>query len=159
MNKLVLFLDEQFARLHTRSLELLEKLPPDKLYSQPRPQTGALPVYSCGELILRSAGTIEQTFGGITTNLWDDPFEWTLPETLSTAESIMEYLAEVEATRLRGFELFRSDEDLFKEIATPSGQMQAIYELLIETLVRASHQQGRAFATLRFFSDARLPRI
>ena len=29
-----------------------------------------------------SAGTIEQTFGGITANLWDDPFEWTLPETL-----------------------------------------------------------------------------
>ena len=41
-------------------------------------------MFSCGEYILRSAAAVEQTFGGITTRLWDDPFEWTLPEALST---------------------------------------------------------------------------
>jgi hypothetical protein len=47
---------------------------------------------SVGEQILRSAAVIEQTFGGLTANLWDDPFEWTLPETLATPESIVAYL-------------------------------------------------------------------
>ena len=54
---------------------------------------------SCGEQVLRSAAIVEQTFGGLTANLWDDPFEWTLPETLSTSAKVIEYLNEVEATR------------------------------------------------------------
>jgi hypothetical protein len=33
---------------------------------------------SCGEQVLRSAAIVEQSFGGLTANLWDDPFEWTL---------------------------------------------------------------------------------
>jgi hypothetical protein len=109
--------------------------------------------------VLRSAGAVERTFGGITTNLWDDPFEWTLPETLSNAGLIAGYLHEVEATRLRGFELFGGDEDLLKEIAVPSGEMQTIYALLLDTLARAAHHEGRAFATFRLFSDRKLPRV
>ena len=159
MNPLVSALDEQFARLHERGLSVLALVPADRLYWQPRARAGAFPVYSCGEHLLRSAGAVEQTFGGITANLWDDPFEWTLPETLASAELMAEYLHEVEATRRRGFELFQSDADLLKEIAAPSGEMLTIYALLVETLVRAAHYQGRAFATLRLFSDARLPHL
>jgi hypothetical protein len=159
MNKLTLAFDEQFAQLHARSIALVEAIPGDKLYWQPRESSGAFPVYSCGEHILRSAAAVEQTFGGITTNLWDDPFEWTLPETLSTPESVTEYLNEVEATRQRGFTLIRSDENLIKEIAVPSGEMCLLCALLLETLERAAHHQGHAFATFRLFSDARLPRI
>ncbi|MBV9956899.1 MAG: hypothetical protein JO360_00705 [Acidobacteria bacterium] len=159
MSRLVSALDEQFARLHESGLAVLASVPASKLYWQPRESAGAFPVYSCGEHLLRSAGAVEQTFGGITTNLWDDPFEWTLPETLATAELIAEYLHEVEATRRRGFELFQSDADLLKEIAVPSGEMSTLHALLLETLVRAAHHQGRAFATFRLFSDARLPRV
>jgi hypothetical protein len=159
MAKLVSLLDEQFARLHKRALSLIAEVPADKLYWQPRGTAGAFPVYSCGEHVLRSAGAVEQTFGGITTNLWDDPFEWTLPETLSNAGLISDYLREVEATRLRGFELFSSDVDLLKEVAVPSGEMQTIYALLLDTLVRAAHHEGRAFVTLRLFSDRPLPRV
>ncbi|HEY0545230.1 MAG TPA: hypothetical protein VGC91_07650 [Pyrinomonadaceae bacterium] len=159
MKKIVLLLDDEFARLHGRALSLIAEVPADKLYWQPRQSTGAFPVYSLGEHLLRSAGAVEQTFGGITTNLWDDPFEWTLPETLSNAELITEYLREVEATRRRGFELFQSDGDLLKEISVPSGEMQTIYALLLDTLARAAHHEGRAFATFRLFSDARLPRV
>lgn len=159
MNKFLAFLDEQFARLHARSLSLIQQVPPEKLYWQARESVGAAPVYSCGEDILRSAGVVEQTFGGITVNLWDDPFEWTLPETLSTIALVAEYLHEVEATRQRGFELFTCDDDLLREIAVPAGEMQTLYELLLNTLVRAAHFQGRAFATFRLFSDARLPRL
>ncbi|HEX8353995.1 MAG TPA: hypothetical protein VF611_13900, partial [Pyrinomonadaceae bacterium] len=68
------------------------------------------------------------------------------------------YLEEAEATRLRAFEFLRSDDDLSKEIATPSGAMRTLFALAVETLARAAHHQGRAFATFRLFSDARLPR-
>lgn len=148
--------DEEFSRLHTRSLALARAVPVDKLYWQPRTPTGGILVYSCGEHLLRSAASVEQTFGGITATLWDDPFEWTLPETLSTPRLVEEYLAEVEATRRRGFALFRSDGDLSKEIAVPSGELKSLVALLCETLARAAHYQGRACATFRLFSDERL---
>jgi hypothetical protein len=159
MNKLVSCLDERYARLHALSVALVEAIPAERLYWQPRRSSGAYPVYSCGEHLLRSAAAVEQTFGGIATNLWDDPFEWTLPETLSTKERVAEYLMEVEATRQRGFALFSGDDDLRKEIAVPSGEMQTLCVLLAETLMRAAHHQGRAFATFRLFSDARLPQV
>jgi hypothetical protein len=159
MYKITSVLNEQFARLHSRSVSLIEIIPEEKLYWQPRQSPGAFPVYSCGEHLLRSAAAVEQTFGGITANLWDDPFEWTLPESLNTTARVIEYLNEVEATRGRGFTYFGSDEDLRKEIAAPSGEMKTILTLLLETLERAAHHQGRAFATFRIFSDARLPRL
>lgn len=152
-------LDEQYAHLHATSVALIETIPAERLYWQPRASSGAFPVYSCGEHLLRSAGAVEQTFGGITANLWDDPFEWTLPETLSRPERVTEYLREVEATRQRGFALINGDDDLRKEIAVPSGEMQPLCKLLMATIARAAHHQGRAFATFRLFSDARLPRV
>jgi hypothetical protein len=156
MNHLVACLEQEFTQLHARSCALVEIIPAEKLYWQPRKSSGPLPVYSCGEHLLRSAGLVEQTFGGLTANLWDDPFEWTLPETLSTPERVVEYLHEVEATRQRGFALITDDHDLSKEIATPSGR-QTLCALLLDALARASHQQGRAFAIFRLFSDRRVP--
>ncbi|HEX8290717.1 MAG TPA: hypothetical protein VF570_03105 [Pyrinomonadaceae bacterium] len=154
-------LDEQFARLHGRSLALVRAVTPERLYWQPErgPAPRTFPVYSCGEHLLRSAAAVEQTFGGITVNLWDDPFEWTLPESMPTPDAVARYLEEAEATRLRAFEFLRSDEDLGKEIAVPSGEMRTLFSLALETLARAAHHQGRAHATLRLFSDARLPRV
>ena len=156
MKFLISSLDAQFGRLHERSCAFIRLVPSDKLYWQPRETDNILPVYSCGEYILRSAGAVEQTFGGITTKLWDDPFEWTLPEALFNNEKIIEYLHEVEETRERGFALFASDADLKKEILAPA-RLKTIFELLIETLARAENFQGRAFATFRFFSDKQLP--
>lgn len=154
--QIVRSLGEQFARLHGRSLALVRAVPGGRLYWQPPRAEGlALPAYSCGEHVLRSAAAVEQTFGGITVNLWDDPFEWTLPEALPTAAHVVEYLEEVEATRQRAFSLFHSDEDLSKQIAAPSGEMRTLFSLVTETLVRAARHQGAAFATLRLFSDAR----
>src|SRR5436305_569760 len=106
-------LDEQFARLHERSVRLVQAVPFEKLYRQPPTLEAAgaraYPVYSCGEHILRSAASVEQTFGGVTVNLWDDPFEWTLPESMPAPADVARYLEEVEATRLRAFQLFKSD--------------------------------------------------
>jgi hypothetical protein len=152
--QIVRSLDAEFRRLHERNLALVAAIPPDKLYWQPS-AAHVSPASSCGEHILRSAACVEQTFGGLTSNLWDDPFEWTLPETLPTPTHINEYLSEVEATRQRGFALLRSDADLSKEIVGPSGAPRALVALLIETLTRAAHHQGRAYATFRLFAAER----
>jgi hypothetical protein len=157
--QIVRSLEEEFARLHARSVALARAVPADRLYWQPRQSPGAFPVFSCGEHLLRSAAAVEQTFGGITATLWDDPFEWTLPESLPTPEGVEGYLNEVEETRRRGFALFTSDADLSKEIAVPQGGTRPVAALLFETLARAAHHEGRAFATYRLFSDTKLPRV
>lgn len=136
--------DAEFAALHERSRRLVESTPAESLYRSACVSKPALVATSVGEYVLRSAGVVEQTFGGITTNLWDDPFEWTLPETLSTPARVIEYLSEVEETRQRAFASFRGDGDLLKKIATPSDNMRPIVSLLLDTLVRAQSYQGRA---------------
>ncbi|OLD28141.1 MAG: hypothetical protein AUJ04_02170 [Acidobacteria bacterium 13_1_40CM_3_55_6] len=143
MNKLIECLDREFVQLHRGSRELIGRVSPELLYRKPPSRSNVR--LSAGEHILRSAASVEQTFGGITSNLWDDPFEWTLPETLPTPNKVARYLDEVDATRKHGFELFKSDADLLKEIMAPAGSTR-ILPLLLDTLVRAVHHQGRATA-------------
>ncbi|HKR13464.1 MAG TPA: hypothetical protein VJT15_15475 [Pyrinomonadaceae bacterium] len=119
-------LDKQFAVLINSLKELVGKVDAEQL--------------------LRSAAVIEQTFGGLTSNLWDDPFEWTLPETLSTPELVIEHLSEVDALRQRLFSSIDGDAALSKLVSVPSGEPCALVELLLETLVRASDYRGRALA-------------
>ncbi|HET6980180.1 MAG TPA: hypothetical protein VFI24_27855 [Pyrinomonadaceae bacterium] len=97
------------------------------------------------ENILRSAAIVEQTCGGLTSNLWDDPFEWTLPETLSSPELIVEYLAEVDLARRRAFNSIRDDSALTRFISDPNGE-RLLISVLLETLVKASDFRGRAIA-------------
>ena len=149
--------DRQFLQIHSHSSELVRKIPDEKLYWQPREMDALFPVNSCGEYVLRSAGAIEQTFGGLTVKLWDDPFEWTLPEQLSSGGLILEYLNEVEETRRKGFTLFASDEDLLRELPAPE-KLKTIFTLLLETIARAEHFQGRAFAVFKMFSDEKIPK-
>lgn len=153
-NQLTIF-DWQFEKLHARSCELIEKTPNEKLFWQPYKINGSFPVNSCGAYILQSAGKVEQTFNGITAKLWDDPFEWTLPEALSTGNLMLEYLAEVEETRRRGFAFFHSDEDLSRVLPAPE-KLKTIFEILLETSASAENFQGRAFAIFRLFSNEKL---
>ena len=101
--------------------------------------------------ILRSAGAIEQMCGGLTANLWDDPFEWTLPETLSNADRVVEYLSEVDLARQRAFNSI-DDAALTKIIAVPAGESKLLIGLLLETLVKASEFRGRAATEGRPYS-------
>ena len=146
----VTLLDQEFAALSESLRKLTKSVPADLLYRQP-------PLPTIGENILKSAGAVEQTFGCITANLWDDPFEWTLPETLSTPDLILEYLSEVETTRLRAFSSFVNDDALLKYIAVPSGKPCSIMELLLQTISRACDYRGRAAATLKLLSDVHAP--
>jgi hypothetical protein len=133
MGRLTAWFEGEFLRLQSEWRELIQAIEAPKIY-----QRSSARELSFGEQVLRSAGAVEQTFDGITANLWDDPFEWTLPENLATRDKVLEYFDEVEATRRRGFELFKDDEDLMKEVMTPSGKM-ALASLLLDTLVRARH--------------------
>ena len=107
--------------------------------------------------MLRSAATIEQTFGGITSNLWDDPFEWTLPEYLSTPGKLLAHLKEVEVVRQRAFSSFADDSCLLKRVAMPSQETKLLIELLLETLVRAIVFQSQAPVTLKNLSGISPP--
>ncbi len=158
MKTLIDSFDRQFSALHQRSFEFIKLIPNEKLFWQPRQLDKTYAMFSCGEYILRSAGKVEQTFGGITTRLWDDPFEWTLPEELSTVNLILEYLAEVEKTRRRGLSLIATDEDLQREMPAPE-KLKTIFEILLDTVAQAEHFQGRAFAVFQMLSDEKLPRI
>src|SRR5262245_26376723 len=158
MRTLLESFDDRFTALHERAVSLLAKISDGDLYRKPREITGSMAMFSCGEYILRSAAAVEQTFGGITTRLWDDPFEWTLPEKLAMGEHVAAYLAEVESTRRRAFGFFSADEDLSKQIPAPD-TLRTIFDLLLETVARAEHYQGRAFAVFQMVSDEKLPRI
>jgi hypothetical protein len=153
MDKFIQGLDRQFAQLHRDSHKIIEVISPQMLYQQPVRKSDSLPLHSGGEHLLRSAAIVEQTFGGITTNLWDDPFEWTLRETLATPDQVAGYLDEVEVTRQHGFQHFKSDADLWREIMAPAGRTQLL-PLLLDTLTRAAHHQGRARTTFEILRAA-----
>jgi hypothetical protein len=156
MKTLIDSFDRQFRAVHDRSVMFIGKVPEDRLFWKPRDLGRTMAMFSCGEYILRSAAAVEQCFGGITTKLWDDPFEWTLPEKLSTPALVLEYLAEVEETRQKGFDFFTDDGDLGRQMPAP-GRLRLIHEILLDTIARAENFQGRAFSIFRMFSDEKLP--
>ena len=150
MNKFIDGLDRQFAQLHCDSHKLIEAISPALLYRQPPGKSHSLPLHSCGEHVLRSAGlTPAGTIVGLGAGTC-----WLSAETLPTKDKVAAYLDEVEATRKHGFQLFKSDADLMKEIMAPSGYTQLL-PLLLDTLVRAAHHQGRALATLEILQAAK----
>lgn len=150
--------ERRFALLHARSKSLLDTIGDADLYRRPRELNQSMAMFSCGEYLLRSAAAVEQTFGGITTRLWDDPFEWTLPEKLSSTDLLIGYLNEVEQTRTAAFKFFKSDDDLNRRIPAPEN-LRSIFDLLLDTVARSEHYQGRAFAVFQMFSDKKLPRL
>lgn len=147
-----------FDTVSARTRAILDSTPDELLYQRPRklPQTFAM--FTVGEYVLRSAAAVEQTFGGITTRLWDDPFEWTLPEKLHSVVVIRQYLDEVDKTRGDGFAFLKNDESLSKSIPAPA-TIKPISQVLIETLTRSEHYLGRAYAVFQMLSDDKLPRI
>ena len=139
--------DTEFARLHLRSIAIIQNTPESLLYQQPHIKSE----HSIGESVLRSAAAVEQTFGGINSNLWDDPFEWTLPEQLSTPGAVQAHLCEVENLRQHAFASFTDDACLLKTVAAPSG-LTTLAELLSETLMRATDNQKQALSALSSLS-------
>lgn len=148
----------RFESIHSRSVNLVEQCPAEKLFHRPK-QLGYFPaLYSCGEFIVRSAANVEMTFGGITRRLWDDPFEWTMAESIGSKEKVLEYFSEVRKTTEQGFAFIGSDENLLREIPAPVA-LRPIVDVLLESLCMAEHLQGRALALFQLLSDEPPPRL
>ena len=158
MGPILLSFDRQFTSIDDSSRQLLNLMPEEMLYRRPREIQRQLTPFSCGEYILRSAAMVEKTFGGITTRLWDDPFEWTLPEKVSSKKSVLEYLDDVEKTRSAGFAFIASDDQLVRSIPSPE-KIRPIIAVILECISEASHYQGRAFAIFQMLSNEKLPRL
>ena len=150
--------DRSFAAISARSRTILDLTSDEILYKRPRELPNTFAMFTVGEYVLRSAAAVEQTFGGITTRLWDDPFEWTLPEKLDSVGLIREYLDEVDRTRESGISFIASDDSLSKAIPAPV-KITPISQILIDTLARSEHYLGRAYAVFQMISDEKLPRI
>src|SRR5262245_5442156 len=97
-------LSREFELLHSNLVELMTLIPEDKLYWKPFESDRFLRIYSCGELIGHIGGIIEYTFNGITSNFWEEPFEWITREALPTADHMRDYLDDVAKVRRLAFE-------------------------------------------------------
>jgi hypothetical protein len=155
MPGLVEILNEQFEIHHTRSISLLNKIPEERIFWKPVPDNEGVETYSSGELLVRSAASVEQVFGGLTRRLWDDPFEWTLPEYLNGRVALLEYLSEVRSTRVDGLAFLKNESDLYRLIPAPD-ELVPIVTVLLTTLARAFHLQGRAYGVAQQFVLLRL---
>ena len=145
MRELIGSFDRQFIDLYFRSRELIQTTGDTQLYLRPDENATSMRASSVGEFVVRSAAAVEQMIGGITTRLWDDPFEWTLPERLRYTEDVLNYLDEVEATRQRGFAFFKNDDELRLTLPAPV-EMRSLHEILLETLASAERLHGQAVA-------------
>ncbi len=155
MRKTISIFDVQYRQQYERSVRFVNEVPAELLYRKTAEDGDLMMKLTVGQNIIRSASFVEMTFGGITTRLWDDPFEWTLTEELSDAAKIIAYLSEVEETRSRGFGFFISDDDLDRTIPAPR-ELRSLGEILLDTLVRAEHYQGRAFALYQTLTSNKL---
>ena len=69
-------LGSEFELLHGNLIDILQIIPEDKLYQRLFESENVIHIYSCGELISHIGGIIEYAFNGITSNFWEEPFEW-----------------------------------------------------------------------------------
>jgi|RhiMethySRZTD1v2_1073278.scaffolds.fasta_scaffold143759_3 hypothetical protein len=146
MRDLIAAYDRRFAGLYERQRELISKTDETLLYVRTDAQTPTLLPASVGEFVLRSAGAVEQVIGGITTRLWDDPFEWTLPEQLPRRDDVLNYLQEVEENRQRGFGFFNDDDDLNKTLPAPV-ELRTLRSILDGTLLQEESLMNKASET------------
>ena len=141
MRSLIDSLGQRFESIHSASLELLDEFPADHLFIHS--ELGGERGTSFAFELIRAAAEVEKAFGGITRRLWDDPFEWTLPEELSTKTAIRNYLAEVAAAREKGLRFIRSDEELSAKIPAPE-EFLSLSEILTQTISRADNHLANA---------------
>lgn len=148
MRTLIGSIEDQFKALEIRLRSLVDKTPDDRLFWKPVPNETTLIEMSIGGCAIRSAAMIEQVFLGITRRLWDDPFEWTLPEKLSTKAAIFNYFAEVSEIREKGLAFLASDADLSRRLPAPE-ELKPIFEVLMTALMNADQFYGQALAIYR----------
>jgi hypothetical protein len=153
MRALLEQIEKEFLRIHDHSLALIDVLDADELYRAPDSSRNG---GSCGEYLLRSAAAIEQMSGGLTTRLWDDPFEWTLPERLATPNDVREYFDEVLKALGSAFAFIKHDDELTRTLPAPE-RIRTLIEVLLSTVTISSHFLGRAYAIYPVVTGRRSP--
>lgn len=156
MREIIDELQKNFEAVILRSADMTKHISPEDLFRKPDRFEGTFEMFSFGEFILRSAAAIEQAFAGMTTRLWDDPFEWTLPEYMASPERILVYFEEVSETARRGFAFLKSDDDLMRQIPAPR-ELRTIFHILLSAYERAAHFEGRAAAVHQLVSKLGRP--
>ena len=139
-------LEECFTKLNEEMVAIVENSPESSLFEdggkgEITPKTP--PVVS----VVRAAAVVEQVFGGLTTRLWDDPFEWTLPEALNDRQSILSYLDDVKKRQSEVFGRLQTDADLQKTTPAPV-EIMPIFTILLRALTRSWYLLGIARANL-----------
>jgi len=147
-------LNDHFADLDKRQRRLIIEVPDERLFWTPVSSADTMLLLSVGGAVLRSGAMVEQAFLGITRRLWDDPFEWTLPEKLSTKRSINEYLDEVASTRTNGMSFITSDSDLSRQLPAPES-LKPILRVLVESIARSENSLGRGEAIYKLIESDR----
>lgn len=135
--------DADFRRLHNELKALVAQAGDKILIREVEDSSKSMIPHSVGTYAVRAAAAVEQMINGITVRLWDDAFEWTLPEQLRSAEDLLDYFEEVEATRVRGFKFLNTDADLQKEIPAPV-ELKCLGQILTDTLDRSKQYLSKA---------------
>ena len=157
MRALIGSIEKEFDALEDRLCSLIEHTFDEMLFWKPVPDEKTLIELSIGGCVIRSAAMIEQVFLGITRRLWDDPFEWTLRESLPNREYLRGYINEVKKVTKEAFAHLKT-EDLPKRIYLPDGNPTTIGKLLLRTILHAVHHRGQLYAYVHLFSEEKLPR-
>lgn len=122
----------RFAALHADRCDLARSTSEARLFAVST-NANVLWPRSAATLLVRSAAVVEKMINGLTVRLWDDPFEWTLPEHLRTSSDLTAYFDEVENARVRGFEFLNDDADLERSILSPV-KLKTLEQLLADTI-------------------------
>lgn len=141
--------DQILAQLDA-AYSLLDHVPESALYAALRPEKKQLEPPMVGVCLLRSASAIEQVMGGLTRRLWDDPYEWTLPEALPTRHDVRSYISEIKGQVETGFTVLSSDDDLTKLIPAPQ-ELMPVGEVLFTALRRSASSYGKALCLLELW--------
>lgn len=142
--------DLKFRNLHDELKTLVLTAGEANLFRRVEESGESMMPLTVGTFAIRSAAAVEQMINGITVRLWDDPFEWTLPEQFPTAQDLVEYFNEVEAARQRGFKFLKNDDDLQKEIPAPA-ELRNLEQILTDTLNRSQRLLSKAKTFLSEF--------
>ena len=125
----------RFAFMHSERCQLVRSNEDSALFAVSGDADALWPTSPATSLI-RSAAAVEQMINGITVRLWDDPFEWTLPERMPTGSDLAAYFEEVEEARIKGFAFLKDDADLGRSIPAPS-RLKTLEEILTDSIGRS----------------------
>jgi hypothetical protein len=138
MDPLLESLRRQFEIAVDELYRLVYDAAPGSLFRRPAEQS-----VSPGFCLIRSAAAIERACGGLSTRLWDDPFEWTLPEQFLREGALEIYLSDVRRAVETTFAMMPTDNALARVLPAPR-ELRTVFDVLLDALIESAQWRGRA---------------